>query len=143
MKTGYLVLETHPEHKDRVRVLMKDELPNTQSASHGSQIRYIARFNDIDAGQMHLHNMLRHHLVDLDSHIYRIELNRAIAAIEADDLNHARIWIDPSLSESERSRIDKQTTKFKLRHKRWNRFWLAVGGFFVILFFVMSIFGQR
>ncbi|MES9816932.1 MAG: hypothetical protein ABW155_09795 [Candidatus Thiodiazotropha sp.] len=116
MKTGYLTLETHPEHLDLVRVIVKDELPNTQEASYGSQIRYIARFNDIDAGQMHLHNMLHNNLVDLDNHIYRIDLNRAIAAVEADDLNHARVWIDPSLGENDRSVIDTQTAKFKLRH---------------------------
>ncbi|MEW8027646.1 MAG: hypothetical protein AB2792_09545 [Candidatus Thiodiazotropha sp.] len=142
MKTGYLTLETHTEHLDLVRVMVKDELPNTQEASHGSQIRYIARFNDIDAGQMHLHNMLHNNLVDLDNHIYRIDLNQAIAAIEADDLNHARVWIDPSLDENDRSVIDTQTAKFKLRHKKWNRFWLIVGAAFVIYFFIMTLFGQ-
>ncbi|WP_316365521.1 hypothetical protein [Candidatus Thiodiazotropha sp. CDECU1] len=142
MKTGYLTLETHPEHQDFVRVLVKDELPNTQAATHGSQIRYIARFNDIDAGQMHLHNMLHNNLVDLDNHIYRIELNKAIAAVEADDLNHTRVWIDPELDETDRSLIDDQTTKFKLRHKRWNRIWLIVGGLFVVYFFFMTMFSQ-
>ncbi|MES9827809.1 MAG: hypothetical protein ABW201_06080 [Candidatus Thiodiazotropha sp.] len=142
MKTGYLTLETHPEHLDLVRVIVKDELPNTQEASYGSQIRYIARFNDIDAGQMHLHNMLHNNLVDLDNHIYRIDLNRAIAAVEADDLNHARVWIDPSLGKNDRSAIDTQTAKFKLRHKKWNRFWLIVGAAFVIYFFIMTMFGQ-
>jgi hypothetical protein len=143
MKTGYLILETHPDHKNRVRVKIKDELPNTQSALNGSQIRYIARFIDIDAGQMHLHNRLHLHLVDLDNHIYHVELNRAIAAIEADELNHARVWIDPSLSDNDMSCIDKQTTRFKQHHKKWNSFWLAVGGFFVVLFFIMSFIGQN
>jgi hypothetical protein len=142
MKTGYLTLETHPEHQDLVRVLVKDGLPNTQEATYGSQIRYIARFNDIEAGQMHLHNMMHNNLVDLDNHIYRIDLTKAIAAIEADDLNHARVWIDPSLSEDDRSLIDQLTAGFRLRHKRWNRFWLAVGGFFVVLFFFLSTIGQ-
>ncbi|MBT3048860.1 MAG: hypothetical protein KME53_18030, partial [Candidatus Thiodiazotropha sp. (ex Clathrolucina costata)] len=75
MKTGYLTLETHPEHQGMVRVLVKDELPNTQDGSYGSHVRYIARFNDIEAGQMHLHNMMHNQLVDLDNHIYRIDLN--------------------------------------------------------------------
>jgi hypothetical protein len=142
MKTGYLTLETHSEYKDLVRVLVKDELPNTQVTSNGSQVRYIARFNDIDAGQMHLHNMLRYKLIDLDNRIYRIELIQAIAAVEADDINHARVWIDPSLSESDRSLIDEQTTKFRMRHKKWNIFWLAVGGFFIVLLLIMSTIGQ-
>jgi hypothetical protein len=140
MKTGYLVLETHPEHKDRVRVLMNDKLPNTQAASPGSKIRYIARFNDIDAGQMHLHNIMHNHLVDLNNHIYRIDLRQAIAAIEADELNHARVWIDPSLDDYERILIDEQTNKFKLRHTWWNRIWFIVGALFVLYFFIMTLY---
>lgn len=142
MKSGYLTLETHPEHRGLVRVLLKDELPNTQSASHGSQIRYIARFNDIEAGQMHLHNRVRNHLVDLDHRIYRVDLNRAIAAIEADDLNPTRVWLDPSLNDIDLAFIDQLTNKFKLRHKRWNTFWFILGGFFIVLFFIMSAIGQ-
>ncbi|MCU7918577.1 MAG: hypothetical protein KZQ95_09495 [Candidatus Thiodiazotropha sp. (ex Epidulcina cf. delphinae)] len=125
MKTGYLTLETHPEHRGLVRVLIKVELPNTQAASHGSKIRYIARFDNIEAGQMRLHNLLQHTLIDLDW---------VIATIEADDLRHNRVWIDPSLNDSEKQVIDTQTAKFRLRHKRWNTFWLMVGGFFVVLF---------
>lgn len=143
MKTGYLTLETHPEHKDLVRVLVKDELPNTQAATHGSKIRYIARFNDIEAGQMHLHNMLNNNLVDLDNHLYSTDLKQAIAAIEADGLNHTRVWIDPSLSDSDRTLIDEQTNKFKQRHKWWNRIWLIVGTLFVIYFFIMTLLSQR
>ncbi|MES9969024.1 MAG: hypothetical protein ABW092_03260 [Candidatus Thiodiazotropha sp.] len=142
MKTGYLTLETHPEHQGMVRVLVKDELPNTQDGSYGSHVRYIARFNDIDAGQMHLHNMLHTHLVDLNNHIYQIDLNQAIAAVEADDLNHKRVWIDPALNDDDRTLIDQQTNRFKLRHKRWNKIWLTVGGLFVIYFFIMTLFSQ-
>ncbi|MGD8911432.1 MAG: hypothetical protein PVI97_01615 [Candidatus Thiodiazotropha sp.] len=142
MKTGYLTLETHPDHQDMVRVKIMDDLPNTQATTHGSQIRYIARFNDIEAGQMHLHNILHNDLVDLDNHLYLIDLKLAIAAIEADRLSHTRVWIDPSLSDSERTLIDEQTNKFKQRHKRWDRIWLFVGGAFIIYFFVMTLFGQ-
>jgi hypothetical protein len=141
MKTGYLTLETHPEHNDMVRVLVKDELPNTQSAIHNSKIRYIVRFNDIEAGQMHLHNMFHNDLVDLDNHLYRIDLKQAIAAIEADELYHTRVWIDPSISDDDRSLIDEQANKFKQRHKLWNRIWLIVGGAFVVYFFIMTLLG--
>ncbi|MCU7937699.1 MAG: hypothetical protein KZQ99_23095, partial [Candidatus Thiodiazotropha sp. (ex Dulcina madagascariensis)] len=105
----------------------------TQAASHGSKIRYIARFDNIEAGQMRLHNLLQHTLIDLDW---------VIATIEADDLRHNRVWIDPSLNDSEKQVIDAQTAKLKLRHKRWNTFWLIVGGFFVVLFFILSTIGQ-
>jgi hypothetical protein len=91
---------------------------------------------------MHLHNILHNDLVDLDNHIYRIDLKQAIAAIEADDLKHARVWIDPSLDDTERTRIHEQTARLKLRHKRWNRIWLIVGAIFVIYFFIMTLFSQ-
>ncbi|MCU7930905.1 MAG: hypothetical protein KZQ90_08895 [Candidatus Thiodiazotropha sp. (ex Codakia rugifera)] len=142
MKTGYLTLETHPEHQGLVRVLIKDELPSTQAASPGSAVRYIVRFNDIEAGQMHLHNVLHNALIDLDNHIYRADLKQMIAAVEADDLSHKRVWIDPSLSDREKEAIDAQTAKLKLRHKRRNTIWLLVGGFFIVLFFFMSTIGQ-
>ncbi|MCU7937452.1 MAG: hypothetical protein KZQ99_21785 [Candidatus Thiodiazotropha sp. (ex Dulcina madagascariensis)] len=64
------------------------------------------------------------------------------AAVEAGDLRHNRVWIDPSLSDSEKQVIDTQTAKLKLRHKRWNTIWLIVGGFFIVLFFIMSTLGQ-
>ncbi|MCU7801612.1 MAG: hypothetical protein KZQ96_00325 [Candidatus Thiodiazotropha sp. (ex Lucinoma borealis)] len=142
MKTGYITLETHPDHTGLVRVLTYDELPGTQAANQGSAVRYIARFDDIDAGQMHLHNELHNALVDLDNHIYRADLKRMIAAVESDELHHKQVWIDPSLSDSEKEAINTQAAKLKLRHKRWNTIWLIVGGFFIVLFFFLSTIGQ-
>ncbi|MEZ5594020.1 MAG: hypothetical protein R3F53_26310 [Gammaproteobacteria bacterium] len=63
-------------------------------------IRYIARFRDIDAARMHFHNALSRTLVDIDSGLYRVPLADAIATIEASDLRHERIWLDPDLPAS-------------------------------------------
>ncbi|MET0028060.1 MAG: hypothetical protein ABW101_10525 [Candidatus Thiodiazotropha sp.] len=139
MKTGYLVLITHPDHPDMMRVLIRDDLPNTQESEDGSHIRYIARFTDVEAAQMHLHERLGHTLVDVDTHLYHADLIRAISAAESDMLDHQRVWIDPELDEGARSAIRKQTEAFVLRNRRWDRFWTFVGGFFVVLFILLNL----
>ncbi|MES9852478.1 MAG: hypothetical protein ABW170_11675 [Candidatus Thiodiazotropha sp. L084R] len=138
MKTGYLVLETHPDHKGMIRARIRDELPNTQDSDEGSTIRYIARFDDIEAALMHLHTELNHQLVDLDSRLYKADLRNAISAIESDQLRHEQVWIDPSINEQDRAEIEAHTAQLKKRHNFQNRIWMIVGGFFVLLFFVMN-----
>ena len=139
MKTGYLVLETHPEHSGMIRALIREELPDTQDSEQGSEIRYIARFDDIEAGLMHLHNRLHHALIDLDNRLYRTDLKQAISAIESDELRHQRVWLDPSIGHRERDEIEAKTARFKRRQRRWNLTWTLVGGFFVALFFLFNL----
>ncbi|MET0010135.1 MAG: hypothetical protein ABW109_19915 [Candidatus Thiodiazotropha sp. 6PLUC4] len=138
MKTGYLVLETHPDHTGMIRARIRAELPNTQDSEEGSTIRYIARFDDVEAALMHLHNELNHKLVDLDSRLYKADIAEAISAIQADELRHQQVWIDPSIDDQLIAKIEAQTTKLKKRHNIQNRIWMMVGGFFVILFFVLN-----
>ena len=138
MKTGYLVLETHPNHKGMIRARIRDELPNTQDSDEGSTIRYIARFDDIEAALMHLHSELNHQLIDLDSRLYKADIKDAISAIESDQLRHQQVWIDPSINEQDRADIEAHTAQLKKRHNIQNRIWMIVGGFFVLLFFVMN-----
>ncbi|MET0064889.1 MAG: hypothetical protein ABW076_00940 [Candidatus Thiodiazotropha sp.] len=139
MKSGYLVLITHPDHPGMMRVLTRDDLPNTQESVDGSNIRYVARFRDVEAAQMHLHERLGHTLVDVDTHLYHADLLRAISAAESDMLDHQRVWIDPELDEQDRSAIRQQTEAFEQRNRRWDRFWTFVGGFFVVLFILLNL----
>ena len=94
---GYLYLQTHPEHPGLVRFLIAERNPDLNRADAGAEIRYIARFNDVDAARMHVQNALHGRLIDLDARIYRTGLAEAIAVVEADNLSHERIWIDPAL----------------------------------------------
>ncbi len=139
MKTGYLVLETHPDHAGMIRARVRDELPNTQESEAGSEIRYIARFDDIEAGLMHFHNQLHNQLVDLDSRLYKTEVCHAISAVESDDLHHKQVWIDPGIDSRTRAAIDEETAQLKRRHALWNRTWMIVGGFFVLLFLFLNL----
>jgi hypothetical protein len=139
MKTGYLLLETHPDHEGMIRARIRDEVPNTQESEAGSEIRYIARFDDIEAALMHLHNQLHNRLVDLDNRLYKTEINHAISAVESDDLRHQQVWIDPTIDAQTRAAIDAETTQLKHRHARWNRGWMMVGGFFLLLFLFLNL----
>ncbi|MEJ2621716.1 MAG: hypothetical protein P8163_16100 [Candidatus Thiodiazotropha sp.] len=139
MKTGYLVLETHPDHVGMIRARIRDELPNTQESEAGSKIRYIARFDDIEAALMHLHNQLHNRLLDLDSRLYKTEVSHAISVVESDDLGHQQVWIDPSIDAQTRAAIDVETAQLKRRHALWNRTWTIVGSFFVLLFIVLNL----
>jgi hypothetical protein len=78
MKTGYLYLQTHPDHPGMVRFLTRDTMPDTDPASdsHAPAIRYVARFSDIEAAQMHVQNSLHRQLVDIDTHMYRVACRR-------------------------------------------------------------------
>ncbi|MCB1831702.1 MAG: hypothetical protein H6964_01085 [Chromatiaceae bacterium] len=125
MQPGYLYLETHNKHPGLVRCLTLDRMPSTEGGSvAGAGIRYIARFNDIDAAQMHVQNELRHALVDIDEHLYRVDVATAVAAVEADELRHERVWMDITLDNAElRSRTDDYVAK----HNRQNAIWRWVG----------------
>jgi len=125
MEPGYLFLETHTEHPDLVRCLTLDRMPSKEGKA-GAAVRYIARFTDIDAAQMHVQNTLRHALVDINEHIYRVDLATAVAAIEADELKHEKVWMDDSLDSAE---VKSLTEDYQSKHQRQDAAWRLVGMF--------------
>ena len=123
MQPGYLYLETHSKHPGLVRCLTLDRMPSTDGGP-ANGIRYVARFNDIDAAQMHVQNELRHSLVDIDEHLYRVDLATAVAAVEADELRHERVWMDATLdNEALRTRTDD----YRSKHRKQDAIWRWVG----------------
>jgi hypothetical protein len=128
---GYLYLQTHPEHPGLVRFLIAERNPDLNRADAGAEIRYIARFNDVDAARMHVQNALHGRLIDLDARIYRTGLAEAIAVVEADNLSHERIWIDPALDAQTMQRVEQLTAQGRARIRRWDRVWQTVGYFFL------------
>ena len=136
MRTGYVYLETHPDHPGMIRLLCSEERPEPGMASDGGYVRYVARFNDMDAGEMHAHTTLRRSLVDINTHLYRASLPDAMAAIEADDLNHQREWIDPNLDPTELERVEDRSEVLRERHRRSEMMWRIVGVIGIILLIV-------
>jgi hypothetical protein len=119
MTTGYLGLLTDIENDSELITLTSwDQKPENENHVYSKNIRYIARFDDILAAQMHFHNAMRKHLHEVDTHTYRADLIDAIAVIEAeDDLRHERIWIDPDISNLELQTINTEAQQ-RLTHKK-------------------------
>jgi hypothetical protein len=139
MKTGFLALETHPEHAGMVRVHILDKVPELSPQADGAEIRYVARFQDVEAGQMHVQNSMHGCLVNLEQRIYRQSLSEMIACVEADDLDHARVWIDPAIGESESQRIANLVQRRQSHHRQINLIWQSVGIAGLILLVITNL----
>jgi hypothetical protein len=108
------------------------------------RVRYIARFNDGEAAMMHVHQLLRRRLVDVDSGIYRGDLVTAVAAIESLGLAHERIYLDLEIDGENRSLINAKVLSLEAKRRRFERFWNAVGYIalgFLLLQAVAGFFG--
>ena len=127
MRAGYLYLQTHNDHPELVRVLTSEHSPDVQHSQPPTAIPYVARFNDLDAAKMHFHNELRRKLVDIDTSLYQISLAEAIATVEAEELRHQRVWIDPALSQSALNQVETITARAQRRHQLHNLIWRTVG----------------
>ncbi|MCU7853988.1 MAG: hypothetical protein KZQ80_17460 [Candidatus Thiodiazotropha sp. (ex Monitilora ramsayi)] len=139
MKTGFLTLETHPDHGGLVRVRIRDEVPELSEQEDGTEIRYVARFKDIEAGRMHVQNMMHRSLVDLENRIYRKDLDEMIACVEADNLDHTRVWMDPAVNQQSSSRIEQLVEKHKLDQKWLDLIWRAVGVAGLVLLLITAM----
>lgn len=140
MKAGYLSVETHQERPGLVRLTLSPEPPGTSTRPQDSQrLRYVARFNDGDAALMHAHEILRWRLIDVQSRIYRVPFERAIAAVDALDLKHRVVYIDPTLSDTAKAVIATTTQQFvNARRRRERLFELA--GYLGIAFLLLNLF---
>ncbi|HOP16529.1 MAG: hypothetical protein KDI22_00980 [Gammaproteobacteria bacterium] len=140
MKAGYLSVETHQERPGLVRLALSADPPGIAIPPQGSQrLRYVARFNDGDAALMHAHEILRWRLIDVQSRIYRVTFERAIAAVDALDLKHRGVYIDPTLSDTAKAEIATTTQHFiNARHRRDRLFQLA--GYLGIALLLLNLF---
>ena len=128
MKTGYLSIETHEQHRGRIRILVSADKPDLKSRPDAApRIRYIARFNDSEAGLMHTHEILKRRLLDADSHLYRVPLEQAVAAVESIDLRHRRIYLDPDLSDESREEVAALARRQVDRRRRRDRVFKLIG----------------
>ena len=128
MQSGYIAIETHSERPGVIRLRTSTYAPDPASTAHShSRLRYIARFNDREAALMHMHEILKRRLVDLDEHLYRVSLEHAVAAAESLDLKHRRIHLDIGLSADSHATIDALTEKFRAQRRAWAAFFQTLG----------------
>ena len=140
MHTGYLSIETHPGHPHIIRTRAFRYKPDADKSDDGGRIRYTAWFEDIDAGEMHLHEFLRHSLIDINNRLYRTKLTTAIADIESIRLRHKCIWRDPDLTPGELQTIDTLQRQIKKRQDRVERLINIIGyGALVLLCFNLLV----
>lgn len=124
VRSGYLCIETHPDHPGLIRLLSLDQPPQI---GEQSQIRFVARFNDRDAALMHTHEILKRRLLDPDSHLYRTSIERAIAAIESLNLRHREIYADPAMPQQSRDEIALLTQRYLRRQQLKDNFFQVMG----------------
>ncbi|MGB5735933.1 MAG: hypothetical protein WBM40_15965 [Thiohalocapsa sp.] len=121
MRSGYLTIETHPAYPDVLRLSGMETLPPERPDS----LKYAARFNDLDAALMHFHSALRRRLVDVDRRLYRGPAASAVAAADAIELPHRRIFIDPELQQD--PAVAESIERLHRSHHRWERFFDLIG----------------
>ena len=139
MKSGFLSLITHPEYPGLVSAQIQDSLPELIPREDGGEIRYLARFDDIDTALMHVHNRMHRALVNLESRIYRKSLEEMIACAEAIALEHSRVWIDPRLTSEQQAHIGAMTEQLKSSRRRIDRIWQFAGLLGVLLLLLLSL----
>ncbi len=128
LRSGYLSVETHDERPGLARLVLSDAPPATAPVrGAATRIRYIARFNDIEAALMHTHEFLKRRLIDPDSHLYRVPMEQAIAATESVALRHRDVYLDGELSEHSRREIGRFKTLFLDRQRRKDRLFDTLG----------------
>ncbi len=144
MQPGYLYIETCDNHPGLLRLLSDESKPDVpQQRDDGSQVRYVARFEDKLAAQMHAHNALRRGLVNIDARLYRGDVVEAIAAVEADELHHHREYLDPQLAEERGDSIAAATARRVERRRRAARAFDLLGkialGWLMINLLVLTV----
>ena len=143
MTAGFLCLETSASHPGLVQVRgMPDgppPIPGDQEAgATDPEIRLVLRFHDLDAARMHAHDALRRHLVDADSGTYRVELAEAVACIQAIDLRHQQLYLDPRLDRETLTAVARRLTACERHQARVQLAWKIVGGLGIALLVILS-----
>ena len=125
MQAGYLYLETRDDHPGMVRVRKSIDLPSTRQGEAGAGIRAISSYMDVDAAAMHVHEHLRRHLVDIDSHLYAVSLAEALAALQTLSLTCRVVWIDPAIDSQTRDAMEGYLERHR-NQRRHRNIWIRI-----------------
>jgi hypothetical protein len=141
VQSGFIHVQTHPDYPGYVRLIKSEaSMDRSQRSDDGGDIRYIVRFNDVDAAQMHIHETLKRHCADIDTARYKVSIADAIATCEAVELKHERVWMDDSLEESVLAEIGQKREQLHARHQWGDRLARLVGAVAIFLL-VLRFFG--
>jgi hypothetical protein len=132
MQPGYLLLEVLPDQAGLVLLSAQAKAPQLDHPD----LRFVARFDDIDAAFMHLHECLRRQLQTLEPRTYRVDLLEAMAAADAIGLDHRRIYVDTQHADPQR--LNQRIEVLRRRRQRINLILNAVGAAALLLLVVLS-----
>lgn len=133
MRKGYLLLETQPDQPEVVSVRTQETVPRLD----WSGLRFVARFDDIDAALMHLHAGLRRHLYSLEPQRYAVSIDEAVAAADAIELDHRRVFIEPELAEC--GTLHKQIQRLHRQHQRFDWLMHAIGALALVILILWGL----
>ncbi len=139
MNAGFLCLETSASHPGLVRLRKVASAPPPPTAGTDPAVRLVVRFNDLEAARMHAHNALRRRLVDADAGTYRATLEEAVAGIEAIDLSHRRVYLDPQIDAASRAAIEAGVQRRRRRMARADLLWQIAGGLGIGLLALLAL----
>ena len=139
-QAGYLTVETRADRPGLVRIEATHRRPVQAAGSPADlepvRLRYAASFGALHVALMHAQTALRHQMVDAEAGLYRIEPLEAIAAVDAIDLHHRRVYLDPSLADD--PRLAEQVERRRRRHRLIDRIWTSVGILAILLLLLFS-----
>lgn len=139
-QAGYLTVETRADRPGLVRIQGTHTRPaeprGPPSDRDGVQLRYAASFGALHVALMHAQTALRHQMVDAESGLYRVGVLEAVAAVDAIDLQHRRVYLDPGLDAD--PRLEEQVERRRRRHRLIDRIWTAVGVLAILLLLLFS-----
>lgn len=119
MHAGYLILEEYSWQDGVLHVRGSRDLPDLSNAD-SPRVFWVGRSRDIDAALMHAQNYFCRTLLDIDKHIYRIGIGRAIAAMENDQLIDGIAYTDDNIPAEEKLHQQEWAAYYRKRSQRVN-----------------------
>lgn len=143
--SGFLVVETRADRPGYVRVYPTRETPSAPSAdepdtdadSPHPRLRYAAAFPALHVAGMHAQTALHRSIVDAESGLFRADPVVAAAAVEAIDLAHRRLYLDPKIAAD--PRFARLVDQRHARQRLYDRIWTLVG---ILAILVLILFSQ-
>ncbi|NEV62120.1 hypothetical protein [Thiorhodococcus minor] len=143
MAKGYLIIETRADHPGVTRIRATEQLADPDSPSSSGEadtkVHFVARFGNVFVARMHAHTALRRQTLDAEAGLYRVDPATAVAAIDAIDLGHEPIYLDPEVASD--PGIGRDTARRRRNHRLVDRVFNGAGAAAVISLVLLALLG--
>jgi hypothetical protein len=138
---GYLIVETRADRPGLIRVFSSPQYPTPSDVAVDDptrpRIRYAAFFPALHVARMHAQTALRRSMVDAEAGLYRTDPITAVAAVDAIDLSHRRIYLAPEIESDPGFSAAREHRRG--RQRLANRIWTIVG---ILALILLALFAQ-